>query len=852
MRSPWKDDDRPVGDDSPLTPAETPATPAGRRDSDGDPSTPAERRESRIDARRKHTSLIEKLAQVKPEDIEKLAERDPQDAGTGKLLKPVVQDNDGTAVLREDLENYLQNQLERDRTCRKIPFTVLYFVFFDVMLLLHQHISDASQAERQVRDILTGSSYEGYAGPTGPGSKRLSVSGHKFLDDMSAPSDFYTYAREVAIPMMIPPPGSAQVDANHRVLRYHQLIGGVLLEQIRRGKRNCASLYPRMGPKNDFQINPFLVDFFCHKEVMNTDDCFGMGTSMEGFCKGNITTNGLEEDQEGRRLLQKHRFSEEVPGSQKSRLVESVDVNGPRYSLLFHEHQGRNVALERLGRLDDVRWIDEQTSWVGLKVFLLNPDLMIYTFARVNAYFLLSGELTPVIEATTFVAEPYQYKVLLVVDIIWALFLLELFVSCTWSLCSSMRRKKQMSERLGCRAYLRNIWVWVDWACALGGGAVVLLWLVYLGKLDDVKQASLGVAIARPDVEAAAGGSEEVMRTYVSWVGQLHASVEDLASYLSFLRFFFSCYNVFLMARFFEAFQTQPRLAIVTHTLFDCLPDFLHFMIVFTVMLLAYAVAGTFLFGHRLPEFSRVHLSLERCLLMIFGDIDYPRLAAEYPTSAFIWFMTFCILLFLVMMNMSLAVVLDVYAGHISKVKVSESLWQQVAIALGRRKVTATKLLSQIEKLDDMHMISTKDLKVLFPHVKEDILKDLLAKVIRTAEEEYQRATTITDATRVVVLMKRHVAKVTAQVDALIGFQQQTHRQMQAALASFTAVTNGEVQVKVRLDGRSDRRLSNVERRLDALEGLMDDVMKYTENRALGLADRLKALEDVMRVACRT
>jgi len=719
----------------------------------------------------------------------------------------------------------------REKLCRGIPFVILYFVIFDIMLFTHENFSDASQVERNLRGMLSGSSYEGYAeGP--PGSMRLSVSGHKVLRDIATVEDVYTYLREAIIPQIIPGPGSAPLDDGmSRLLRYNLLVGGLQLEQVRTGKEQCSLLYPDMGPKNDLKVNPLLEDFFCFRSGIEEGECFGPGEAVEGFCPSTRAAWG-------RSLRSVKGFPEDSLKSTGARIERST--GGPRYSLIMYEHQGTDVALRRLEELVSANWIDEQSTWVGVKFFTVNPDLGVYSLSRVNVFLLETGQLLPRLQVSTFMADPYQYRSTLVMDVLWAVLLLKFLLNCMWDLARALHRRGSLL-----RTYVWSLWTWINWACVVLGLVAVILWVVYLGKLDAVQQSSLGVAINRPPEGSNLPRDSDVMRTYVDSLQILNADIGDLDSYLAFLRFFLGCYNLLLVARFFEAFQAQPRLALVTNTILECFPDFLHFMMVFVTMLVSFAVAATFLFGHRVLEFSRVGWSIERCLFMLLGSLDYNKLSAEHPISALVWFVLFMTLMFMVMLNMLLAVIIDVYTGQMGAYSDDESIWHQLGRRMRSKELPARKVLQAVREMSQDE-VSSGDLLEACPGLGKRQADELIQVVEHKEDREYDQVTSLTDATGLAVAMKEHVKAVGGQVNELVALQQRTKRVLRRASLEVGALRAGPPRFV--LEPKSRQRIKEVERRLDLLEQLLDDVLRYTENRGRGLRDRLRLVEEHLRL----
>merc|ERR1719359_1977905 len=90
---------------------------------------------------------------------------------------------------------------------------------------------------------------------------------------------------------------------------------------------------------------------------------------------------------------------------------------------------------------------------------------------------------------------------------------------------------------------------------------------------------------------------------------------------------------------------------------------------------MAYAVAGMFIFGHRMLEFSELKLAVNTCFLIMLGSFDFAELGAEHPVTAGIWFWTYMLL---IMLNMLLAIIMDVYTEVKADAAITDPLWTQL------------------------------------------------------------------------------------------------------------------------------------------------------------------------------
>merc|ERR1719473_126752 len=104
-------------------------------------------------------------------------------------------------------------------------------------MLNHESVSNSGLVQREMRSMLEGTTYEGVA----------YTSGHKDMGDIDTKEDVYNYLREAVLPLFINSLSAPREDL-HRSLRYNMVIGGVVLQQVRRKQVKCNTEYPNLGP----------------------------------------------------------------------------------------------------------------------------------------------------------------------------------------------------------------------------------------------------------------------------------------------------------------------------------------------------------------------------------------------------------------------------------------------------------------------------------------------------------------------------------------------------------------------------------------------------------------------------
>lgn len=745
----------------------------------------------------------------------------------------------GTQVPRERMMDYLKERVKRDHDCFNIPFIILYFLSFDLVLLHHENVPENSQVQRLITNVMEGSGYAGY--------EPYEVSGHKFMDDVGDTGELYQYLNEAIIPAFINPLTDTPRADKDRVHRYNQLLGGLQLMQTRRARKNCADTYPNLGPFNEMKRNPFLDKIFCYPPDSRDTACFGLGgeKKIAGYCPDvdEVVAEPRRRlfDRAGRRLF-------DLAGAWGVDILPSVtpylsfDSGEPIYSLVMDSWQGQEKALNVLNRLwaESDPWVDEQTAWVGIKFLILNPDLGIFTSVQADFFFAASGAIIPDTNVLTFVAEPYQNSTVMYFDGLWLLLYLELVFGCFKDLAWAMKKRAQRMA-----TYSSSLWTYVDWLSVVMGGICILLWWFYLDKLSIFKLAAMEVAIKRPVVgDDGTPPTADVLKIYDEAVTALNEATGSFEEYLGGLRFFLAIYNLILMTRFFKAFEAQPQLAIIKKSVMECMPDLFHFGIVFLTLLISFAAAGVYLFGHRLAEFSTPGLAMERCLLILFGVVDYDKLTGEHPGTSLFWLVVFITLLNLVMLNMCLAIIMDVYGGQKAAAAASESIFEQLwGLRQKRVEVPAQKILNAVEQLEK-ELINKDILMEALPEMRLSQARQIIEIMERVEVNTDNQGLTMTDATKLVSAIKRSVTKIAKQVDAVTKSQDSTKKKMENLMDRLARGIGAPVHV---LHPNADNRLRKVEHRLTTLEELLNESMNYSVYKGKLLRDRFQGIEEQLR-----
>jgi len=365
---------------------------------------------------------------------------------------------------------------------------------------------------------------------------------------------------------------------------------------------------------------------------------------------------------------------------------------------------------QRLAGLRQRRWLDEGTSQLTVRALLMNAELgrprleqvlLLLSFSRGGGvYYKL--ELQPLF------LEAFPSKMSICADITWLAMLLGNSLALLGESSRAAARGRGLSHYLLPSTLL-------EWIIVLGGWVnVASFWNLHSGLLAELK--------ARLEaLKGLDGGTAEEEQAAAA----LHAAAGSMISFSAWYRLGVAWYNLVLMLRFFLAFGAEPRLAVVVNTLKAVSLDLLHFLGLFSPTFVAYVVSGNLLFGRRLEEFSTLRGSIGTCFrIVVENEFEWERLSEEHFYTTAIWVWSFLLLVVLVMLNIVIAIILDVYNEVRQRIDSADSIFLSL-LQMGqrawnsRRWVRDGELDSILSEMDGSATITKSDLREMLPEMTE-------------------------------------------------------------------------------------------------------------------------------------
>lgn len=526
------------------------------------------------------------------------------------------------ATLRNMLE---RRQMER-AGCISLPFTVAFFFFFTMSVLWHEDIRKVHLIESAVRDFTEDYTFD--------------VDQSRTLEGITEIKDFWRWGKEVFIPAFFQ-------QADHlgnelpkhewsRVLLKNEMRGGVLLEQFR-------------SPDSDPPVGS-------NHNVSEACSSYFPGEGMVS-----LADSPFAAAESGRRL----RLAAEVGGPQSigahERPTGPVGYPENTYPFFLFQQEPRSVIEKKLSCLEHKGWIDTDTREVAVRIILTNEEVGLLESITVRVSFLDTGGVYSSMIMHSFFLNTYSSWVPVFSDACFVALLLYIFVTELKEVINSFREG-------GLLDYFKDFWNCLDWATVIVGWIITGMFLHERISVNTFNQLLSNVKLQKfPDAE------------YWAQMYELHKVADEIGQMNSIGRLILSDYTLLVMLRFFKTFKAQPRLALVTSTVYSAGSDLIHFGIVFISVFLTFAFSAMVLFGRRLTDFSSFTKSLGTCFAIICGEFDWIQMRGQNELTTIIWFWSFMVIVFLVLLNMVLAIVMDVYTEVRANVLAADPIWVQAA-----------------------------------------------------------------------------------------------------------------------------------------------------------------------------
>lgn len=609
-----------------------------------------------------------------------------------EVLRHVAMCSSSRMIEREVLKEVVLDTRRRFVGCLMLPITLSFFIFFAISSIIHEDVGYKHITEFPVRNSLNPLLEEG---------EEADVT---MLDGISNINDVWTYLTNTFVPFFFQGQDyeGNEVDPDKKggqVLQYNEVLGGIRMTLQRGTREQCSD--PLMSYLECFPQSPSSVinmDQYggnisqmyadgkgpsywwsgsdpilkCQDEGFincgrQTHDepkkyCFNGGCWMNTTIPGGDRPLPIDMWDFDRRLTP---LREELAGNMP--VVQSAAAKifqGPKnFEFRLQANDTITKTMARLAYLRDRGWIDEQTLMMKLDVTLFNYQLKIPRLCNVQFTFFFSrgGGVFTTQAFEVSALKTFNDKLVIPFDILFTLTV----AASTLYIAMEFLKDMKTGRILG-HFTLANVVNWLS--CLIG--FIHLLGLALRFFMQKTVMASLDSYIQYQDDFAA------------DVVSKAATNVNALSG---IFRVFQTIAYIVFMARCFLSLRFQPRMAIITTTLGGTTVDLFHFLLVLLPTWFGFAASAQLMFGRRVQYFSTLLSGFCFCLqLMLEGEFDWAMLSEEDFWFALTWAWIYMVLMVLIMLNICLAIIMDVYAEVNRQQGETMTLWGHIGYLINR------------------------------------------------------------------------------------------------------------------------------------------------------------------------
>mmetsp|Transcript_25161 Transcript_25161/g.49281 ORF Transcript_25161/g.49281 Transcript_25161/m.49281 type:complete len:878 (+) Transcript_25161:95-2728(+) len=595
-------------------------------------------------------------------------------------------------VTLKSLKRYLQKEIDETSSCMQFMWAAAIFCFFAISVSQHFRFDQTFAIDEAITWDVEQNANFAFSGIVPFENGRM---GHKTMYDVNSIADFWSWFQMGLVPVFWPtgwdvsevrantqaecsgpkdalnnfgwpasrlgnksdapwngscPEGSNEVQWQQEVenflggqkvdghyLLYFSIVGGVRLRQERVPSRDCATPYSKSAHVG--KCIPDDLDYWLQPELRRVLD--------------------IDE-----------RFVNQAGGETQYLLSRTP----------------QSEVREILTGLENRMWFSPSTRRVDILFTVYHPQLR--AIAPIYIVFIMNeaGHILKDIEVIPFFLHQYRNPWLYFVDICWVLLLIKLFLEESRDVWRHLTKGGCIH---GFAVYI-NLPNFVDWLSIVYAVVLIIFWATHLFDLAEIRQLMDQGQALEPGTWVDSGLRKEFFSLVDHTVRKTHL-----------LRTLAAAYPFVIVSRFLKAFASQPRLAMVTNTLSKASVDIFHFGVVFFSVFTIFTMSALILWGGDSEYFATFPRAFNSVFRIMLGDFDWTELREIGRAQAYLWFWFFMWLVNLIMLNMLLAIVMDVYGDVKSGIGSAKTLWAQSFEILRRQwEVWKGRILSYAEILE--------------------------------------------------------------------------------------------------------------------------------------------------------
>ena len=305
-----------------------------------------------------------------------------------------------------------------------------------------------------------------------------------------------------------------------------------------------------------------------------------------------------------------------------------------------------------------------------------------------------------------------------------------------------------------------------------------------------------------------------------------------------------SAINFFLLYfKIFKFLTEVPRMNSIIHTVARCVTDIFFFLIMACIVIFGFTAAFYVCFGMQLAEFKTLGDSFGALMRLTLGDFDYQAMADTNSIMAPLLFYLFVTFVFMILLNMFLAIITDAYAEVKEEeseedvnfyANLAKSAGNQISKLFGQRN-KVSQLVSELKSSDKNQddLVDIEELKEALKDYPKALLlletegpMELLAKYDVNADG-------VLDKEEMTSILKQ-LAKKEAAITAEIEKKEEEELSYRAKSIHGTGALGAAASVD----------LTQVENRIDLVDQQVKELSRSMTKKLSLMVDLLMSLSD--------
>lgn len=312
---------------------------------------------------------------------------------------------------------------------------------------------------------------------------------------------------------------------------------------------------------------------------------------------------------------------------------------------VFLPRDNATAAQDLVNQLQD-DFLTDSTRYFVVNFAFYNPRSNIFTY--VQALFELSDtdymEVTGRVQSFRILSS-YKNVSRFIVDNV---FVIVLFLAAVWLFIHELADLREY----GMHKYVKSLWNVLDVFQLLLLILFLAKWIEYLVKSESLREDLFRVTSM--DCSGPANDQTAAQDCYVDLeaVSSLVKATNNYAASLALVS----------VAIVFKYLRLNTRLNLLWRTLRFAAKDLVGFAVIFFTIFFGFAVMGFLTFGSYVRGYHSLSDSLTSCFQMLLGAFDYDSINVANPTMAGIFFFSFMISIYLICVNMFIAIMSEYYS----------------------------------------------------------------------------------------------------------------------------------------------------------------------------------------------